>query len=140
MDGVTTAIVAFILACVIFPHVIKNKPQYYGALACVLLIILLGALNMMVGAVGFTRVVYVMTALLQIGAIVLLILSAGGLSVKDLAGDLAGAFEVVRRGGDKEIIVPLRGEMPGASRAEREAYREERVGPGRIDLDAEMEP
>lgn len=140
MEGVTTAIVAFILACVIFPRVIKNKPQYYGALCCVLLIILLGALNMMVGAAGFTRFVSVMTALLQIGAIMLLILSAGGLSVKDLAGDLAGAFEVVRRGGDKEIIVPLRGERPGAGRAEREAYREERIGPGRIDLDAEVEP
>src|SRR5690349_3086518 len=93
MEGVTTAIVAFILACVIFPHVIKNKPQYYGALCCVLLIILLGALKMMVGATAFTIFVSVMTALLQVGAIVLLILSAGGLSVKDLAGDLAGAFE-----------------------------------------------
>src|SRR5213075_2721225 len=101
-----------ILACVIFPHVIKNKPQYYGALCCVLLIILLGALNLMVGAAGFTRFVSVMTALLQIGAIALLILSAGGLSMKDLAGDMAGAFEVVRRSGDKEIIVPLRGERP----------------------------
>ena len=140
MEGVTTAIVAFILACVIFPRVIKNKPQYYGALCCVLLIILLGALNMMVAAAGFTRFVSVMTALLQIGAIVLLILSAGGLSMRDLAGDMAGAFEVVRRGGDKEIIVPLRGEKPGAGRAEREAWREERVGPGRIDLEAEVEP
>ena len=140
MEGVTTAIVAFILACVIFPRVIKNKPQYYGALCCVLLIILLGALKMMVGATAFTVFVSVMTALLQIGAIVLLILSAGGLSMRDLAGDMAGAFEVVRRGGDKEIIVPLRGEKPGAGRAEREAWREERVGPGRIDLDAEVEP
>jgi hypothetical protein len=139
MEGVTTAIVAFILACVIFPRVVKNKPQYYGALACVLLVILFGALNMMVGAVGFTRFVYVMTALLQIGAILLLILSAGGLSMRDLAGELADTIEVVRRGGEKEIIVPLRGEKPGAGRAEREAWREERVGPGRIDLDAEMD-
>src|SRR5204863_6935226 len=108
MDGVTTAIVAFILACLIFPHVIKNKPQYYGAVACVLLIILFGALGVMIGG-GFTRFALVMMALLQIGAIFLLILSAGGLTVKDLAGELAGTFEVIRRGGEKEIIVPLRG-------------------------------
>jgi hypothetical protein len=136
MEGVTTAIVAFILACLIFPHVIKNKPQYYGAVACVLLIILFSALSVMIGKPGFTNFAIVMMSLLQVGAIFLLILSAGGLSVKDLAGDLADTIEVVRRGGDKEVIVPLRGEMPGASRAHREAMREtEREGPGRVVLD-----
>ena len=138
MEGVTTAVVAFILACVIFPHVIKNKPQYYGAVACVLLIILFSALDAMVGSIGFRRFTSVMVAILQIGAILLLILSAGGLSVRDLAGELSETIEVVRRGGDKEIIVPLRGEKPGAGRAEREAREAERVGPGRIDLDAEL--
>jgi hypothetical protein len=141
MEGVTTAIVAFILACLIFPHVIKNKPQYYGAVACVLLIILFGALNVMVGPGGFTRFAIVMMSLLQVGAIFLLILSAGGLTVKDLAGDLADTIEVVRRGGEKEIIVPLRGEMPGAGRAQREAMREtQREGPGRIVLDTPSPP
>jgi hypothetical protein len=140
MEGVTTAIVAFVLACVIFPHVIKNKPQYYGAVGCMLLIILLGALNLMIGRASFMVFAAVMIAILQIGAILLLILSAGGQTVKDLAGELADPIEVVRRGGDKEIIVPLRGEKPGAGRAEREAAREaERVGPGRIDLDAELD-
>jgi len=138
MDGVTTAIVAFILACLIFPHVIKNKPQYYGAVACVLLIILFGALDAMIGGIGFHRFAMVMVSLLQIGAIFLLILSAGGLTVKDLAGELANTFEVVRRGGeDKEIIVPLRGEVPGAGRAEREAGREAR---GRVNLDVPASP
>jgi hypothetical protein len=141
MEGVTTAIVAFVLACLIFPHVIKNKPQYYGAVACVLLIILFGALNVMVGVPGFTRFAVVMMSLLQVGAIFLLILSAGGLTVKDLAGELADTIDVVRRGGDKEIIVPLRGEMPGAARAQREAMREsEREGPGRINLDMPPAP
>jgi hypothetical protein len=142
MDGVTTAIVAFILACLIFPHVIKNKPQYYGAVGCVLLIILFGALNVMVAAPGFTRFAIVIMSLLQVGAIFLLILSAGGLSVRDLAGELADTIEVVRRGDqNKEIIVPLRGEMPGAGRARREAEREaEREGPGRITLDMPPTP
>ena len=143
MEGVTTAIVAFVLACVIFPRVIKNKPQYYGAVACVVLMILFGALRMMILSASFLVFASLMIAILQIGAILLLILSAGGLTVKDLAGELADTIEVVRRGGDKEIIVPLRGEQPGAGRAEREAAREAReagrVGPGRIDLDAELD-
>jgi hypothetical protein len=140
MEGVTTAIVAFVLACLIFPHVIKNKPQYYGAVACVLLIILFGALRAMTGP-GFAAVAFVFISLLQVGAIFLLILSAGGLTVKDLAGELAETIEVVRRGGDKEIIVPLRGEQPGAGRAQREAMREnERQGSGRINLDVPPSP
>ena len=143
MEGVTTAIVACVLACVIFPRVIKNKPQYYGAVACVVLIILFGALRLMILSASFLVFGSVMIALLQIGAILLLILSAGGLTVKDLAGELADTIEVVRRGGDKEIIVPLRGEQPGAGRAARAAARDAReggrVGPGRIDLDAELD-
>ena len=136
MDGVTTALVAFILACVVFPHVVKNKPQYYGALAAVLLIILFGALGRMVNKEGFSRFVFVITALLQMGALFLLILSAGGLTVRDLAGDLADTFEVIRRGGEeKEIIIPRRGETP-KPRAARGDYDDER--PGRIDLDAEL--
>jgi hypothetical protein len=133
MDGVTTAIVAFILACVIFPHVVKNKPQYYGALGAVLLIILFSALGHLVGNAGFWRFVFVITALLQMGAILLLILSAGGLTVKDLAGELADTIEVVRRGGDKEIIVPLRGETP-----RRREGRTDEDARQRIDLDAEL--
>ncbi len=126
MDGVTTALVAFILACVLFPHVVKNKPQHYGALVAVLLIIVFGALGRIVGNDRFWTFVHVMTALLQIGALVLLILSAGGLTVRDLAGDLAETIEVVRRGGDKEIIVPLKGEQP-RRRADREAEVRERI-------------
>ena len=128
MDGVTTALVAFILACVLFPHVIKNKPQYYGALAAVLLIILFNALGHLVGRPAFFRFVYVITALLQMGALFLLILSAGGLTVRDLAGELSETIEVVRRGGEKEILVPLRGEPP-RPRADREAAARARLDP-----------
>src|SRR4051812_44629548 len=112
MEGVTTAIVAFILACLIFPKVIKNKPQYYGAVACVLLIILFGALAAMIPVLGFVRFAAVMIGLLQAGALLLLILSAGGLSMRDFAGELAETIEVVRRGGEKEIIIPRKGETP----------------------------
>jgi hypothetical protein len=117
MEGVTTAIVAFIFVGILFPRIIKVKAQFYGALAAVLLIILLYALAMAIDADhdGFDRFAAVMIGLLQIGAIFLLILSAGGLTVKDLAGDLSEAIEVMRRGGDKKTyIVPLTGAQPKA--------------------------
>lgn len=138
MHGVTTAIVAFILACLIFPKVVKNKPQYYAAVGLVLGIILFDALAKVIGAQGFRNFTYVLTAVLQIGAVFLLILSAGGLTVKDLAGDLADTFEVIRRGGEeKEIIIPRRGETP-KPRKLRDAYDDDEDRPGRIDLDAEL--
>ena len=41
MQGVTTAIVAFIFFCVIFPERVRNRPQFYASLGLVALIILL---------------------------------------------------------------------------------------------------
>jgi hypothetical protein len=135
MHGVTTAIVAFILACLIFPQVVKNKPQYYAALGLILGVIFFEALARTIGSASFNRFVYLMVAILQVGAIFLLILSAGGLTVRDLAGDLAGTFEVIRRGGEeKEIIIPRSGAEPRPRRGR--ADDEDR--PARIDLDAEL--
>jgi len=135
MHGVTTAIVAFILACLVFPKVVKNKPQYYGAVGMVLGVILFDALARIISHAGFSKFVYLMTAVLQIGAIFLLILSAGGLTVSDLAGDLADTFEVIRRGGEeKEIIIPRSGAVPKP----RGARGDDEDRPARIDLDAEL--
>ena len=135
MHGVTTAIVAFILACLIFPKVVKNKPQYYAAVGLILGVILFDALARTIAAPGFSKFVYLLTAVLQMGAMFLLILSAGGLTVGDLAGDLADTFEVIRRGGEeKEIIIPRRGEAPRP----RVARDDDDDRPARIDLDAEL--
>lgn len=139
MHGVTTAIVLFILACLVFPKVVRNKPQYYATVGIVLVVILFEALAMVIGNAGFRKFAYLLTAVLQMGAIFLLILSAGGLTMKDLAGDLADTIEVIRRGGeDKEIIIPRRGETPRprAGRPEHDDDDEDR--PPRINLDAEL--
>jgi hypothetical protein len=57
----------------------------------------------------------------QVGSICLLFLAAGGITWRDLGGELSNAFEVIRRGGEeKEIIVPLRGEVP----KKKDAYAE----------------
>jgi hypothetical protein len=133
MEGVTTAIVAFIFACVIFPHLVKNKTQFYGAFAAVVLIILLHSLNTMIGRVGFQVFAGALTGILQVCAIVLLFLAAGGLTLRELGAEMGRAYEVIRRGEDvKTVIVPLTGEMP-KPRADRAAAASVR------DIDDEIE-
>ena len=111
MNGVTTALVGFIFVSVVFPKIIKNRPQFYAALGFVCGIILLDSLGRIVDRFAVTA--YCLAALLQIGAILLLFLSAGGLSWKELASDVGNAYEVIRRGGEKkEVIIPLTGAQP----------------------------
>ena len=121
MQGVTTAIVGFILVCVVFPKLIKNKPQFYMAFVLVLLIILLQSLAMMIGSPGFGVFAGVFTGVFQMAALVLLMLSAGGSTLGELTADLTDAYEVIRRGEtEKEVIVPIRGEMPKPKPAPRD--------------------
>ena len=128
MQGVTTALVAFIFFCVIFPERIKNRPQFYAAFGLICLIIVLDALSFMIGAAGFRVFAYFGVAILQVGTICLLFLAAGGITWRDLGGELSNAFEVIRRGGEeKEVIVPLRGEVP--------RRKDEEVPSERVNLD-----
>ena len=113
MEGVTTAIVAFLFVCVVFPSLVKNKAQWYAALAAVVLVILLHALRIIFSSPALHAFAGFMTGLLQIGAILLLILSAGGLSARELAGEMKRAYEVIRRGEEeKEVIIPISGQQP----------------------------
>ena len=109
MQGVTTAIVLFVFVCVLFPRLIANRAQFHAGFAMVLLAILLDALGHIVLNATFGAFVYLATALLQIGATVLLYLAAGGLTARGLGREMLGAFEVIRRGEDEaEIIIPPR--------------------------------
>ena len=112
--GVTTAIVAFCFLCVIFPQVVKNKTQFYAGFTAVLLVILIHSLAIMLyNAPGFQVFAGAATCLLQILAIVTLFLSAGGITLKQLGGDMTRAFEVIRRGEEeKTVIIPIHGDMP----------------------------
>ena len=110
MEGVTTAIVLFIFVCILFPRLIDNRAQYYVAFVVTLLLILVDAFRRLITdpASGTMNVVVIATAVLQVVAIVLLFLSAGGLTVRGLTKDMIGAFEVIRRGEtQKEIIIPI---------------------------------
>jgi hypothetical protein len=121
LDGVTTVLVAFLFVCLIFPSLVKNRPQYYAALALVVLVILLHTLTLMLNrAEGFIVPAGVFTGLCQIAALLLLVLSVGGLTARQLAGDMARAYEVMRRGeSTKEVIIPIGGQT-GRARTREE--------------------
>lgn len=108
MQGVTTAILAFMFVCIVFPSLVKVRAQWYAALVGVLLIILLDAVGRMVEGSPSARVVlYVFTAILQVGAIGLLILACGGLTARELGEDMKRAYAVIRRGEEEtEILIP----------------------------------
>jgi hypothetical protein len=132
MHGVTTAIVAFLFAGVIWPHLVKHKVQFYSVLIIVVFIILLDGIGHgFASPEGGQRAIYAIVALLQVAGLVLGILSTG-MSARDLGGEVFHTIDVVRRGGEKEtIIVPLTGERP-KPRGERD------VPPVRIDLDRDI--
>jgi hypothetical protein len=106
MNGVTTAIVAFIFLALAFPSLIKNKTQYYAALLLVVLVIFFDALgHTFAGASGFA---YFIAAILQIGAVVTLVLAAGGLTVREFGREVGDVADVVMHGERRdEVIVPL---------------------------------
>ena len=123
MEGVTTAIVLFIFACLAYPHLVKNRSQFYSALGLVLIAILLDAIAHMPrnGEGVLPHVMYVLAALVQILAILMLVLCVGGLTVGEFAGHVSETVNTIRRGGeDKPTLVPLRGETP-KPRADRTA-------------------
>lgn len=149
MEGVTTAIVAFLFVCIVFPSVVRNRAQFYAALAMTLAIIFLHSIAALAGNADFYRVVGGLVGLLQVGAIVMLILGAGGLSPREIADDAIRSFEVIRRGeSEKEVIIkparpmgqpaaPVTPAQPAAPAPTRPPQRQEirTPKPGPIPLD-----
>jgi hypothetical protein len=130
MEGVTTAIVVFIFAGVIWPHMIKHRVQFYAVLLVVVSIILLDGIGHAFAGPGGQKAIYSVISLLQAAGVVLAVLSTG-MSVRELGGEVFHTIEVVRRGGEKEtIIVPLTGERP--------KQRERGTPSQRIDLDRDI--
>jgi hypothetical protein len=134
MHGVTTALVSFLFVCVVFPNLVKNKAQYYASLVIVCCIIVLDAIGWSVASgerpTRWPAVIYGLCALLQVAAIVLLFLAAGGITWRELASDMKDAYEVLRRGEEKgEIIIPLSGEF-ARRQAEKYSSRENEAQTG----------
>jgi drug/metabolite transporter superfamily protein YnfA len=115
MDGVITAIVAFLLACLIWPHLVRNRSQYYAAFVCVILVLVIDVITLMFSgtAAGSKLAVFggVVKGTLAVVALIMCFLFAGGMTAGQLAGELKGAYEVMRRGEtEKEVIIPLSGQ------------------------------
>ena len=130
MQGVTTAIVAFIFLCLVIPSLIKNKSQYYAAFIAVVAVIFLDAVAHVFpeSAQSIKAVCYVLAGFIQIIAVVMLFLATGGLTFRALSGDM---IEVLRRGEEeKEVIIPLSDEAKqkiraGQEESERRVKRDE---------------
>ncbi len=119
LDGVTTVLVAFLFVCLAMPTMVKNRPQWYMALAAVVGVIVLHVLSLMMPS--FLTLFTVGVGALQIVALLLLVLCVGGLTAKQLAGDMARAYEVMRRGEtEKEVIIPIGDQVPGSRRGRQE--------------------
>jgi hypothetical protein len=92
------------------PSLVKNRNQFYAGLAMILLMIALHTFSLMFPAL--VTLTAVGTGFLQLAAILLFVLCVGGLTAKQLAGDMARAYEVMRRGeSTKEVIIPI-GDQP----------------------------
>lgn len=120
---ISVPIVAYIFVCIIFPRLVKNKPQFYMGFAILLVILVLDLVVQLSGA----RFFVVLRGVLWIVDFIVLVLATGGLSLHELTGEMKGAFEVMRRGEDtKTVIVPLKGEQP-KSREDAAAERAARA-------------
>ncbi|HEY7115661.1 MAG TPA: hypothetical protein VH475_03685 [Tepidisphaeraceae bacterium] len=123
MEGITTAMVAFIFVCIIFPRLVRHHAQFYIAFGLIIVMLFFSSLAAIVRSDRFWAFVGGLNGLLQLASLILLVLSTGGLSLGDLAGEFKGAFEALRKGpdADKPVIVPLTGAQPMPRSSEGQA-------------------
>jgi len=113
MQGVTTAIVFYIFVCTFFPHMIRNRPQFYAGVIAVIFAMLLSSLAAIIGGEGFPKFANAFSQLLETVTFVLMIVSTGGVSLTQLKKEVGNVIEVVRRGEtEKEIIIPRSNQQP----------------------------
>ncbi len=123
LDGVTTALVAFVLVGLILPHIVKKPRQFYLIVAAIGLIIMFHMLMLMFQIPAFTVFAAIVIGVMQLAGIGLAVMCTGGLSARDLAGEMIKSYEVLRRGEtEKEIIIPI-----GSGKAGTAAAEEDRV-------------
>src|SRR5882762_5073358 len=112
----TLPLVSFLFVCLIFPKIVRNRPQFYISFGLLVLILLFNILAQIFAGGGFARFLYVMTH-----TFILLVLCAGGLSLHELTGEVFRSFEVMRRGDtEKTVIIPLTGQKPKSREPEEE--------------------
>jgi hypothetical protein len=134
MEGINTAIVGYILLCMVMPHLIKNRTQYYMALAAVLVNILLMSLALMIGSTTLLRAIQCIGLLLTAASLVLLVLASGGLSFREFTTQMGGAINETFRSQEPERtpIIPITGEQPKTPDEPEESHERHEINdPGK---------
>jgi hypothetical protein len=122
----TTPLIAFLFVCLIFPKIVRNRPQFYMSFAILVLILLLNIVaSMFHERLSFVYFLSVIVETLRLIVFILLVLCAGGLSLHELTGEVFRSFEVMRRGEtEKTVIIPLHGQKPKAREEPEESVRQ----------------
>src|SRR3954470_9812977 len=109
----TTPLIAFLFVCLIFPKIVRNRPQFYISFGLLVLILLLNIVGKVFPGEKFNYFLQVIVEVLRLMVFILLVLCAGGLSLHELTGEVFRSFEVMRRGDtEKTVIIPLSGQKP----------------------------
>ena len=131
----TTPLIAFLFVCLIFPKIVRHRPQFYISFGLLVLILLLNIVGKVFPGEKFNYFLQVIVEVLRLIVFILLVLCAGGLSLHELTGEVFRAFEVVRRGEtEKTVIIPLTGQKP------RTREPEEEEPPPRQTIDTPAQP
>src|SRR5215208_1323506 len=109
----TTPLIAFLFVCLIFPKIVRNRPQFYISFGLLVLILVLNIVSRAFPNEKFVYFLSVIIEVLRLVVFILLVLCAGGLSLHELSGEVFRSFEVMRRGDtEKTVIIPLTGQKP----------------------------
>lgn len=117
----TTPLIAFLFVCLIFPKIVRNRPQFYISFGLLVLILLLNIVAKIFPGEKFNYFLFVIVECLRLIVFILLVLCAGGLTLHELTGEVFRSFEVMRRGEtEKTVIIPLSGQKPRMREPEEE--------------------
>jgi len=121
----TTPLIGFLFVCLIFPKIVRNRPQFYSSFGLLVLILLLNIVGRMFPNDKFVYFLSVVVEVLKLIVFILLVLCAGGLSLHELTGEVFRSFEVMRRGDtEKTVIIPLHGQKPRTREEPEEPQRQ----------------
>src|SRR5882762_1798811 len=117
----TTPLIAYLLVCLIFPKIVRNRPQFYISFGLLVLILVLNVVARMFPNDKFVYFLSVIIEVLKLVVFILLVLCAGGPSLHELTGEVFRSFEVMRRGEtEKTVIIPLTGQKARVKEPEEE--------------------
>lgn len=135
LDGMTTALAIFFVYCLAKQELIKNRTYYYATFVCLLGIIFFNAFFHFFGRdAGSTTgqgLCAIALGILHAAALILTMAYVGGITLREMAGQMKEAAEDFRTAGEskKPVIVPLGQDKPRARDAYEVEEREQKEKP-----------